>query len=256
MPDHVAFLNTHRHHGFDITLITQHPRLIDTSARALVGKHQHFRRLFGRQVAVCYEWDSCSDTLGGIANAVMSKFSFPKKAFTWYKSAEVHTKQTFRLPKWLFIPVIGVVLGAVAVPFAYSRITSLGSADKLRTSVELTSQGKDTKGPIKQAVGVPSASGAIVTATAAVVPVAPAEEPEEEPFGCISTATKCGCYSLVKSMKRMDFTQEQCRAHLAGLSGPLDKNPITPDAPQQTSMQTHADGEMFASMKQWKKDSY
>ena len=67
-PPHVAWLNTHRHRGFDIEVITQHPKLIDGSLRALVGKHQHFRRMFGRKVSVCYEWDACSDSLSGLAD--------------------------------------------------------------------------------------------------------------------------------------------------------------------------------------------
>ena len=64
-PPHVAWLNTHRHRGFDIEVITQHPKLIDGSVRALVGKHQHYRRLFGGQRSYCYEWDACSDSLSG-----------------------------------------------------------------------------------------------------------------------------------------------------------------------------------------------
>lgn len=125
VPPHIAWLNTHRHRGFDITVITQHPKLVNASMRALVGKHQHFRRMFGRQVAVCYEWDACSDNLGGMNNAVRSTFPFPKKAFQWYKSAEVHTKQNFKLPKWLILPVLGIIGGIFAFPYAASKVMSL-----------------------------------------------------------------------------------------------------------------------------------
>lgn len=117
---HVAWLNVHRHHGFDIWLTTQHPKLMDGSVRALVGKHKHFRRLFGGQRAIVYEFDACNDGLGGLKNAVKSYWTYPKKAFAWYKSAEVHTKQRFRLPIWVFIPLLALALGAVFVPRAYS----------------------------------------------------------------------------------------------------------------------------------------
>lgn len=120
---HVAWLNVHRHSGFDIWLTTQHPKLMDGSVRALVGKHKHFRRLFGGQRAMVYEFDACNDGLGGLKNAVKSYWAYPKKAYTWYKSAEVHTKQRFRLPIWVFIPVLAVALGVVFVPRAYSALT-------------------------------------------------------------------------------------------------------------------------------------
>lgn len=120
---HVAWLNVHRHNGFDIWLTTQHPKLMDGSVRALVGKHKHFRRLFGGQRAMVYEFDACNDGLGGLKNAVKSYWAYPKKAYAWYKSAEVHTKQRFRLPIWVFIPLLAVALGVVFVPRAYSTLT-------------------------------------------------------------------------------------------------------------------------------------
>ena len=126
-PEHVAWLNTHRHHGFDIWLTTQHPKLIDGTVRALVGKHQHYRRMFGGARAVVYEWDACSDSLSGLKTAVTSYYSYPKSVFKFYKSAEIHTKQSFKLPLWLAIPVIGLIMGAYFIPkagFTLSRAMS------------------------------------------------------------------------------------------------------------------------------------
>jgi zona occludens toxin len=80
-PAHVAWLNTHRHRGFDLWLTTQNPKLIDTSVRACVGRHRHFRRMFGMNFSVIYEWDSCSDSLAGLNNAVQTKWFFPREAF-------------------------------------------------------------------------------------------------------------------------------------------------------------------------------
>lgn len=122
-PEHVAFLNTHRHHGFDIYLTTQHPKLIDGSVRALVGKHQHYRRLFGGMRAMVYEWDSCSDSLTGMNTAVKTYWPYPKNSFKFYKSAEIHTKQRFKIPMWLAIPVVGVLMVAFFVPRAFSVLS-------------------------------------------------------------------------------------------------------------------------------------
>lgn len=117
---HVAWMNMHRHYGIDIWLTTQHPKLMDGSVRALVGRHQHFRRLFGGNRSLIYEFDACNDGLGGLKNAVKTYWSFPKKVFQWYKSSEVHTKQKFRLPIWIFIPFVGLALGALFVPRAFN----------------------------------------------------------------------------------------------------------------------------------------
>lgn len=135
-PAHVAWLNVHRHRGFDIWLTTQHPKLIDGSVRALVGKHQHYRRVFGGSRAMVYEWDACSDSLSGLANAVTSYWSYPKKAFQWYKSAEIHTKQKFKLPKWLLIIPVGILMAIFFIPRAYTSITKMTDTQKVQSAVE------------------------------------------------------------------------------------------------------------------------
>lgn len=124
-PAHVAWLNTHRHHGFDIWLTTQHPKLIDGSVRALVGRHCHYRRMFGGSRAMVYEWDACSDSLSGLATAVTTYWPYPKKVFQWYKSAEIHTKQNFKLPKWLLILPLGIALGLYFVPAAFHQLSPI-----------------------------------------------------------------------------------------------------------------------------------
>lgn len=122
-PAHVAWLNTHRHRGFDLWITTQQPKLIDSSVRALVGRHKHFRRLFGMKRAVIYEWDACSDSLSGMNNAVKSNWTYPTEVFKWYKSAEIHNKQRFKLPLWLGILPLGVVLCVYFFPKAFTAIT-------------------------------------------------------------------------------------------------------------------------------------
>lgn len=129
-PAHVAFLNVHRHRGFDLWLTTQMPKLIDSSVRALVGRHKHYRRAFGMSRAVVYEWDMCSDNLSGMNNAVKSYWPYPKHAFKWYKSAEIHTKQKFKLPLWLGILPLGVIMCAYFFPKAYMAVTNPKSSQQ------------------------------------------------------------------------------------------------------------------------------
>lgn len=137
-PEHVAWLNTHRHRGFDLWITTQQPKLIDSSVRALVGRHKHFRRVFGMQRSVVYEWDACSDSLAGMNNAVKTYWPFPSGAFKWYKSAEIHTKQKFKMPLWLGILPLGIIMCVYFFPKAYSAITNpKSSRDVKPTSAEV-----------------------------------------------------------------------------------------------------------------------
>lgn len=187
-PAHVAWLNVHRHRGFDIWLTTQHPKLIDASVRALVGKHLHYRRLFGGSRACVYEWDACSDSLGGMKTAVKSYWPYPKKAFAWYKSAEIHTKQRFKIPLWIWIPLIGILMGLYFVPRAGGIIINGASGKGLgahakAAPVETVKLAAGGAGAGAFAPGVSTVS----THIAAVEPVPPVY------VGCISDKNRCVC---------------------------------------------------------------
>jgi zona occludens toxin len=119
MPPHVAFLNVHRHRGLDIWLTTQLPKFVDGNVRGLVGRHRFYRRLFGKDYAVVYEWDRCSDNHNNLDVAVKKNWSYPNDIFTLYKSAEIHTKQEFRLPKWLLTLIIGPILCIAGLGYGY-----------------------------------------------------------------------------------------------------------------------------------------
>jgi zona occludens toxin len=209
-PPHVAWLNTHRHRGFDILVLTQHPKLVDGSMRALCGKHTHYRRLFGGGRSMVYEWDACSDSLSGMANAVTSHFGFPKEAFSAYKSAEVHTRQKFRLPLWLAIPVVAVVIGVIAIPRAYSTISN-GVQGK---SLAASTVGAGTGPGVPALAGIPGpASPASVgsAASAAVVTARPAIA------GCMATQAQCVCVDA--QGYKATVSEAACRAATVELGG-------------------------------------
>lgn len=114
VPDFVAKLETHRHMGVDIVLITQHPMLIDSNVRRLCGLHFHVVRSWGRAKATVHEWptikENC-DKNGQREDSVRHEFSYPKANFGLYKSAEVHTHKA-RIPYHVwFIALVPVVVG-------------------------------------------------------------------------------------------------------------------------------------------------
>jgi len=115
VPAEVAAFETHRHTGVDFILITQHAGLIDPNIRKLVGRHIHIRVTpFGRYL---YEWTELGDPESTTSRelAARSSYKLPKKTFDLYKSAELHTKVSRKIPMyaWLFlITVIGAIGGS------------------------------------------------------------------------------------------------------------------------------------------------
>ncbi|WP_154885731.1 zonular occludens toxin family protein [Neisseria sicca] len=111
VPPFIEALATHRHHGLDIVLITQHPSFLDSFVRRLVQRHMHVSiKPVGRKL---YEWNECvdqPDSSVNIAKAIERTFVVPKKSFGMYKSAEVHTKPKRRIPKSLIFVVLFIPL--------------------------------------------------------------------------------------------------------------------------------------------------
>lgn len=143
LPDYYEELAKHRHKGFDIYLITQHPTLIDNFARRLVGQHFHSVRKFGLQRATVYEWSACSpspETPSSQKSAVPLKWKYPPEVFTWYKSAEVHTVKR-AIPAKLILGVLFVVAVPLGGWYALDRFQQRGKA-------------------APDAIAVPAASGA------------------------------------------------------------------------------------------------
>ncbi|MGO4281238.1 zonular occludens toxin domain-containing protein [Cupriavidus sp. RAF20_2] len=115
VPRHVAELETLRHRGISLWLITQHPMLIDNNARRLCGRHLHLVRKFGAQASVVHEWNAVRencDKPAGRKDSQRKTFNYPKSVFGLYKSAEVHTVKRKIPPKVLAI--VPLLLAATA----------------------------------------------------------------------------------------------------------------------------------------------
>lgn len=128
VPKHVEELETHRHKGQDLVLITQHPMLADTALRRLTDRHLHVVRTFGTEAATVHEWRSVREQCDKPAAREDSEkhlWKYPKEVFTWYKSAEVHTVKR-NIPKRLImlaiLPVILAGLGYMLYNSIMSRI--------------------------------------------------------------------------------------------------------------------------------------
>jgi len=134
-PKHVTDLETHRHLGIDLVLLTQHPSLIDPAVRRLAGRHQHMVRIFGMEASTVYRWESVTDNCDKPAsrkNAESKKWAFDKSVYKLYKSAEVHTMKR-SIPssvKWLVaLPVVMALCGFFAYKVLW-RVSEVPGANK------------------------------------------------------------------------------------------------------------------------------
>ena len=109
----ITGLETIRHGGRNMVLVTQQPMLLHSNVRKLAGKHYHIVRHFGSHSATMHEWDgvreNCSKSTGR-ADSQKHVLRFPKEVFAWYKSAEVHTvKRSIPMRVWVLLALLFVI---------------------------------------------------------------------------------------------------------------------------------------------------
>ncbi|QFS86024.1 zonular occludens toxin domain-containing protein [Marinobacter sp. THAF197a] len=130
VPEHIRRLNTHRHLGIDLVLITQHPKLIDTKVRRLVGQHFHFKRQFGLQSATRFTFQECADDPSDYfaqKAATKTRKRFNKKLFGLYKSAEVHTHKR-KIPWMVWALLVLIIVTGYTI---YSVVANFGQSDSV-----------------------------------------------------------------------------------------------------------------------------
>lgn len=114
VPVHVSELETHRHKGYDLFLITQHPQLLDTNVRKLIGRHFNVIRAFGFGKAVIHEFQECKDQpTKSKADSIKHLFSYPKESYAYYKSAEIHTVKSRMPAKVWFLLAVPFILALI-----------------------------------------------------------------------------------------------------------------------------------------------
>lgn len=121
VPPEVLDLETHRHQGIDIYLITQSPMYLDSHLRPLISSHEHLisydkssARLF--RFTECYE-DVKSSALR--SKAQFEVWKYPVVHYADYDSAEVHTAKAKvpwrqRIAKLFFVLAALLIVGSVA----------------------------------------------------------------------------------------------------------------------------------------------
>lgn len=146
VPDYVMALTEHRKRGFDFFMITQHPGNIDSFIRKLIGSpswHRHLKRIAGQNIVNCIEWNYCHSTPekpSATSEGTKKLIPYPKEAFKWYKSAEIHTvKKT--IPKKVILFGLCILAVPVLIFFAMTKLNGFGQVEEQnKTSVSVPKQ--------------------------------------------------------------------------------------------------------------------
>lgn len=268
VPEYIEALATHRHHGLDIVLITQHPSFLDPFVRKLVQRHMHISiKAVGRKL---YEWNECvdqPDNAANIARAIERQFTLPKKAFGMYKSAEVHTKVSRRIPKSLIFLILFV---PALIWYGFGTFTRI--KDRYEGSETETAQ-QTVEQPATQNIGTsqlnngtnqPYTNNSTLSQSvtpAMYVPTVP-EKPETKPLydsvrqvktfervaACVKRSkTDCVCYSDQATILQ-EVSTERCLKYVKdGL--PFDPYREEPPMVQQTEQATPAETAQVMTLK-------
>lgn len=156
VPKHVAQLETHRHQGIDLVLITQHPMLIDNEVRRLAGNHRHVVRVMGMERANVHQWNEVrQDCEKGARRSDSEKttFAYDKSIYPLYKSAELHTVKR-KIPKLAYALLCAPLVIGAGVWYIY------GFGKKVATKPATTEATADQSGSSSGAAsGTQSKSG-------------------------------------------------------------------------------------------------
>ncbi|MGJ7531409.1 zonular occludens toxin domain-containing protein [Variovorax sp. GB1P17] len=184
-PKCITELETHRHYGIDMHLLTQHPMLINAAIVRLAGQHFHVRKLGNSRFATIYEWD-------GVSRTLLYKNSFSKKpwrrskgAEKVYRSSSLHTKQKRSVPTVIFGILFALVMLGVLGPTVYGRMQERFHPKP----VEVTNT--ETKG-----VAAPSVQTAAVVPASALAAQPSGQQADKPPVfaGCGRIRDRCQCF--------------------------------------------------------------
>jgi zona occludens toxin len=222
VPPYIEALTVHRHQGLDFWFLTQRPSFLDPFIRGLCSRHLHIAlsafSFTGSRVLL--EWTEYQETVNRTSKLLANRRSYKPRphVFPLYHSATIHTKLDQKMPTimktFILVAFIFCLIAGFAVMRAKSRIEALSQpAQVMPPSL-----------PIQQAPAVPSAvaggdggqrSGQ--TSPADYAPPLPYSSPSSPSSpapsvisACISSKTKCICYT--KNGVAVFLPDSECRS--------------------------------------------
>lgn len=193
--ERLTALERHRHLGYDIIFITQHPSFVHHHIRKLVGEHTHLYRGHGSQVVAKYVWSHTEEQPNDRQRqerATSEPWKFPKENFQYYTSANVHTHK-FKLPKKAII-IMSVLIGIIG--FIVFKVSDLGGVGNFNAVSEVAATASPAPPPVLE----PSPFYEYAKA-----------EPLPVVSGCVSYKGICQCFN--EDGRVLDLSDEICNNH-------------------------------------------
>lgn len=217
VPEHVAKLETIRHQGIRLYVITQHPKLIDPNVRRLVGHHGHYLRAFGSTVVRRHEWGEVNeDPDKSRADSIVTTVKHPTEVYSWYRSAEVHTVKRKIPVRLVALGVLPLIIGTLGY-LAYSSMTRVADEKRIAKSV-LGSPGEPASSPSRERAAGPSNPADWVAMhsprvpgllhTAPIYDAVTAPKVAPYPAACVEFGNDCRCYT--EQATRLEMPKDLC----------------------------------------------
>lgn len=136
LPKYISEFAVHRHRGYDIVLLTQGPKLLDSFLRPLIQDHYHVYRPYLIKGHTIFHWPSLNENpqpSQNLKSAQKKTRRFNKKIFDYYKSSSKHTDKSNFPKKVLFLIAFSFSILVGGLYWAYTRW--LGEGGTLSPSV-------------------------------------------------------------------------------------------------------------------------
>lgn len=148
VPPHVSALETIRHGGYELNLITQDPRFIDVHARRLCNKHVHYWRIFGSQKISRYETPRVVNDVEKLTSFSQSSrqiITLDKKYFGLYTSSKGDHHFKFQPSRKLVMSAAVIVIAVIGV---FSMMSKFSTAAVDPSGTGVVEQAKQAAGSV------------------------------------------------------------------------------------------------------------
>lgn len=151
-PKHVEDLAEHRHSGYDIWMVTQHPGDLDLFIRRRANRHYHLKRINDSKMVRMFMWNEYKnpDTPQSLNSATEEKsIKIDKKYFGMYKSTEIDTHKTripWKLIRWMSFFTLFIVLILIYIfNFMFSSQESKSDVDIVKSENQIVQERVDER---------------------------------------------------------------------------------------------------------------
>lgn len=123
VPDYVAYLSEHRHHGLDFLFVSQDPSFLHDKVHKQAIRHWHIRKEWlGRKI---YEWSEAQMQPKSPASkltGVSKRYTVDPTTFDLYESASIHTVVKHKTPLMFYFAVFVLIAVPIACYLVYNRM--------------------------------------------------------------------------------------------------------------------------------------